>query len=291
MLGALLVVAVCAAALWWFFLRPATAEDAALAVFRALGSGDAAQVDASGVVVPDTARAAFHSALGFVADPEVRSSQEQDGYTRVTVAFHLDGDPYEATIRVHKREDRWIPVAEDVLAAVTPAVTPGTGIGIGGSFYANGEAVTLLPGVYPLAPAPVRVLQGEQRVRVFPGEVSALSVQASLRPDAAEIAQGQLNVYLDACTVPATTVPEHCGIRIPWGADLASLSEVRFRIESYPVIELGGGGFVASRGELVATAIGKNHAGKAHTVTYRTTDWTVRGDLDLTTEGFVLRAW
>ncbi|MGN6218213.1 MAG: hypothetical protein ACTHNQ_01815 [Microbacterium sp.] len=93
--------------------------------------------------------------------------------------------------------------------------------------------------------------------------------------------QEQLDHYADACAAPAKTVPEHCGIFVPWAADLAQLSGLAFRIEAYPVVVLSpdGRSFDATGGVLVATASGTTREGAPGSVTYRTGEWALRGDV------------
>lgn len=93
--------------------------------------------------------------------------------------------------------------------------------------------------------------------------------------------QEQLDAYADACAEPAASVPEHCGIVVPWAADLAELSGIAFRIEQYPVVALSADGrsFDATGGVLVATATGTTRDGTPGAFTYRTDEWALRGDV------------
>jgi hypothetical protein len=95
--------------------------------------------------------------------------------------------------------------------------------------------------------------------------------------------QEKLDAYADACARPATVVPEHCGIVIPWAADLASLTRVAFRIEQYPVVSISADGatFDATGGVLVATVTGTTRDGSPGVFTYRADDWSLRGDIRL----------
>lgn len=102
-------------------------------------------------------------------------------------------------------------------------------------------------------------------------------------PDPAIAIQEQLDAYADACAATAAAVPEHCGIVVPWAADLAELSGVAFRIEQYPAVALSpdGRSFDATGGILVATATGTTRDGVATTFTYRTDEWALRGDVSV----------
>lgn len=82
-----------------------------------------------------------------------------------------------------------------------------------------------------------------------------------------------------------STPPQRCGIRIPWGGEFSRVSEIRYRIERLPTVELADDGFVAGGGVLVATVTGTGQDGSARVETYRTEDWTVRGDTVITGSG------
>ncbi|WP_144877103.1 hypothetical protein [Microbacterium sp. 1.5R] len=126
--------------------------------------------------------------------------------------------------------------------------------------------------------------------------------QASSRPtpspsetlDLLASAQAELDEHLEQCTAtgaPNGTVPESCGIRIPWGAEFSTVTDARFRIERMPQITLSDDGFVAEGGALVATVTGTGQDGAPRTETYRTENWSVRGDVDRTRTGIDLTVW
>ncbi len=285
------VLAVAGAAAWWFFLRPTSPEDTALAVFHALASGNPDRVDAAGIEVSDTARTAFVAAIAHLSEPELRHVELHEDHALVTIGFRLGSIAHASVVRLEREGNRWTPHSGDVLGSVTPQTTPGAGIQIDDLFHPNGEPLVLLPAVYPLAAAPTTALEGGQHAYVLPGDSFALPLVASFRPEQTSISQQQLNEYLDGCTRTASAVPANCGIRIPWGADLAALAELRFRVESYPVIALLEHEFLASGGVLIATAEGTDHAGTARAFTYRTTEWSVRGTIGFTPDGLTLHAW
>jgi len=110
---------------------------------------------------------------------------------------------------------------------------------------------------------------------------ASASASASVVADPTAAVQEQLDRYADACAKPRDTVPEHCGIVVPWAADLAGLSGVAFRIEKYPVVVLStdGRSFDATGGVLVATATGTTRDGATASFTYRTDEWALRGDI------------
>lgn len=107
-------------------------------------------------------------------------------------------------------------------------------------------------------------------------------------------AQAELEEHLEQCTAagaPNGVVPDACGIRIPWGTEFAVVADARFRIERMPQVALSDDGFVAEGGELVATVTGTGQDGAPRTETYRTDDWSLRGDIARTTTGIDLTVW
>ncbi|MBO9626313.1 MAG: hypothetical protein J7484_08065 [Microbacterium sp.] len=122
------------------------------------------------------------------------------------------------------------------------------------------------------------LLQG----RGSPDAPSSPTATATATPTGSveERAQEALDRRLTACAAHAGAAPpEHCGIRIPWGTEFAVVSGIRFRIETLPVLAVDGSSFTAAGGSLVATVTGTGQDGAPRTETYRTDDWTVRGDL------------
>ncbi|MBD3942375.1 hypothetical protein IF188_11760 [Microbacterium sp. NEAU-LLC] len=143
-----------------------------------------------------------------------------------------------------------------------------------------------------LAGAVVLVLAGvawwlvsaDQPRPAAPTTAASSTVTPSAQPavDLPTAVERQLHAYADACTQPATTVPDHCGIVIPWAADLAELTGVAFRIEQRPTVAISpdSSSFDATGGVLVATVTGTTRDGATATFTYRTDTWTLRGDID-----------
>ncbi|MFJ4173712.1 hypothetical protein [Microbacterium sp. NPDC089696] len=118
---------------------------------------------------------------------------------------------------------------------------------------------------------------------------------AAATHDVAADAQAALEAHLEECTAagaPSGVLPEACGIRIPWGAEFASVTDVRFRIDRMPDLALtGDDGFTADGGVLVATGTGTGQDGTARTETYRTDTWSVRGGIEDTDDGIVVSVW
>lgn len=126
--------------------------------------------------------------------------------------------------------------------------------------------------------------------------VATASPNATPLPSPQEQAQSSLDEHLTACTASngkstRNQVPEHCGIRIPWGTEFASVTDVRFRVEALPVLVIAGDAFTAGGGVLVATVAGKGQDGSARTETYRTENWSVRGDIEKTGDVVSVEVW
>ncbi|WP_102192400.1 hypothetical protein [Microbacterium aurantiacum] len=127
-----------------------------------------------------------------------------------------------------------------------------------------------------------------------PSVVESPSPLPSPSPTAASAEQVQVLVddHLEQCAESRSdTPPEGCGIRIPWGAEFSAVSGIRYRIEQLPTAEIQGEGFVAEGGVLIATVTGTGQDGTSRSVTYRSEDWAVRGDVDVTDEGVEISVW
>lgn len=109
--------------------------------------------------------------------------------------------------------------------------------------------------------------------------------------EATELAQKQLDEHLTECTRPAPEPPPSCGIRIPWQADFTAVDEIRYRIEQTPTVMLAPPSFRADDGILVATVSGTGMDGAAETMTYRTENWMLRGDVSIKGDEVVLSPW
>ena len=115
---------------------------------------------------------------------------------------------------------------------------------------------------------------------------------ASPTTTVAEAVQAALDRRLDQCAQSTgPEPPEHCGIRLPWGTEFSSVTGIRFRIETRPVVELDGTWFTATGGALVATVAGTGRDGAPRTETYRTEDWAVRGDVIVSDDGVDVSVW
>lgn len=290
--GVAVVIAVVAGVLiWQASSRPATAEEAATAYLRALESGDAAAVEATGIEVSEAALDAFTGAAEFIDDAEVSAVDENDdGSATADVDFGLGGEERTAQLTLSNADGRWT-VDASALGTMTASATVGAFVGIGDATFPVGEGVGLLPAGYTVSAAPASLLEGRSTVLLLPGASAEVALEVALRPEATDAAQEQLDAHLDTCTAPAQTAPEGCGIRIPWGTEFRAVADIRYRIEQAPVISLTATGFSADAGVLVATVTGTGQDGAERTTTYRTESWSIRGDLSFTAEGLELTPW
>ncbi|MDP3951167.1 hypothetical protein [Microbacterium sp.] len=283
--GAIAAVAV-AASLVWFLIPRGSAEDQALAYLQAVADGDVAAVEATGLDVPATTASAFADASDRLSEGAIVSSTADDHSAVVTVSYELAGTRHESTLKLSQREGHWVPNAATAFGSVQYSVAAG----IAGTVL-PADRVALLPAVYEVSAAPAEFLDGSATVEVLPGVTQEVDVDATLRPEAADAAQAQLDEYLATCTKPAAETLPSCGIAIPLAADFSAVSEIRYRIEQTPVVALTPSAFQADGGVLVATVTGTALDGSTKTLTYRSTNWTVRGDVTFTDDDIVLSVW
>lgn len=122
--------------------------------------------------------------------------------------------------------------------------------------------------------------------------VPTATPSATPLPSPQEQAQDSLDEHLTACAESSgDRAPERCGIRIPWGTEFASVTDVRFRVEALPVLVLDGDSFTAAGGVLVATVTGTSQDGSGRRETYRTEDWAVRGDIIVVDDIVTVEVW
>lgn len=284
--GAIAIVALITAAVVWFVIPRGSPEDQALAYLRALADGEVAAVAATGLDVPQATASAFSDATDRLSDGAVESSTTDGRTATVVVSFELAGARHESTLTLSQRDGRWVPDAGSALGSVHFAGP----ITIADTAIPPGKA-SLLPAVYDVDAAPAEFLDGGATIDVLPGRTQGVEIDATLRPEAAEAAQAQLDEYLSACTKPAAQAPASCGIAIPWAADFSAVSEIRYRIEQAPVVSLTASAFQADGGVLVATVTGTGLDGSATTLSYRSMDWSVRGDVTFDEDDIVLSVW
>lgn len=288
---AVCILAAGAVGAWWWLNRAPSAEDVARSYLAALAEGDAtAALALTGA--DDAQRADALAAYGeavHITAPRIVSADSKDGAATVEAAYRLDGEEVPVTLRLHEQKSGWRLI--DALGSVTATTTPATRVRIGGleAPGAGGE-VALLPGRYDVVPLPEEVLTGAVTVDVAPGSQETAAVTASFAPAAAGIAQSQLDAYAAGCTAPGTTVPAHCGLRIPWGADLIAVDSIAYRVERTPQVALSAdaASFSATGGVVVATVKGPSRKGGEGEFTYRAEDWALYGSISFADGRMVL---
>ena len=278
--GAVLIAA--AGLVAWLVSRPPSAEAVAEDYLRALAAGDLARVE--GLLAEDqdlgVARTAFSGADSYISDYTFDMDDADRGSRTVRAEVMLAAEPGVLGFVLIQQDGRW-KVGGDHLAEVTIQTSIGDSVRIGGALVPAGAPVSLLPAVYTAVAAPADLVTGESSAAVTNERSVAMSVDATLSPNAVAAAQQQLDVYADACAEPAAAVPANCGLRIPWAADLATLSSIDFRIDAHPVVTIADDActFSATGGDIVATATGTTREGVPGTFTYRAQDWALRGSI------------
>ena len=276
--------------IWQATSRPASAEDTADAYLRALESGDADALTAVSATVPETALTAFAAAEERISDVTLTSVDPRGDTASAAVSFVLAGEQHTASLSLSQSEGRWR-VDASSLGTVKAEVSTGGFIAIGDATYAIDEEIALFPAVYAVAPAPRALLAGETAAIVLPGDPVEVALEVTLLPAATAAAQTVLDEHLDDCTKGGAEIPSGCGIRIPWGTEFQAVSDIRYRIETPPVLALTPTGFDAVSGILVATVTGTGQDGAPRTTTYRTESWSLRGDVSFTETGVDLAVW
>ena len=285
--GAALIAALAAGAIWLVAPRSGNAEDQALAYLRALESGDVTAVDAAGLEVSPETAAAFDAASDYISEVSVVSSADSGSATIVRASYVLAGEHIDTEITMLEQSGRWVPDARSAFGAAKVD----SAVEVGEARFAA-DALSLLPAQYELRAAPADFLEGNTTIQVAPGSVQDVAVEATLKPEATQRAQEQLDVYLESCTQPAAEVAPECGIVIPWAADFSAVSGISYRVEKSPTISLSPASFHASDGVLVATVVGTGIDNDSEKVlTYRTSNWALRGDLTFVADDIVLSLW
>lgn len=293
--GAVLFVVVAGLVLGGLLLRPdGTPADVAGSYLDALASGDGAaavSLLAEGAPPAEAFTAAFAGAAERVQDPAVDAVAESGATAVATVSYRLGDERTTADLDLSKTTGRWLLIAPAALGAVQADPALGSHVAIGAAVLPSGDPIRLLPAVYRVDAAPAELVSGSATAVVTAGGTSRLPVPASLKPAATARAGERLHELLATCTSPATAVPDGCGISIPWAADLASVTDIRYRVEREPELTVDGSSFLAASGVLVATVTGRAPDGAEKSVTYRTEDWSVPGDVTFTADDIQLSPW
>ncbi len=267
----------------WLLQRPPGPQAVAEDYLRALAGGDAdtaLDLVASDSLDPSLIEAAFAGATATISDAEVTGVIEDGETATATITYTLDSTSGSGELMLQQTPTGW-KVAPDGLGTVTITSTLGDAAAIGTAVFGVNEPVLLLPALYEIDAAPVGILTGALTVAVAPGSAATAALQPQLSDTALETASAQVQAYVDACTAPADAVPENCGIRVPWAADLATLTSLSFRVETAPTLAFAEdlSSFAATGGVLVATASGTTRDGAPGTFTYRSDDWSLRGGM------------
>lgn len=267
----------------WLLQRPPGPQAVAEDYLRALAGGDAdtaLDLVASDSLDPSLIEAAFAGATATISDAEVTGVIEDGETATATITYTLDSTSGSGELMLQQTPTGW-KVAPDGLGTVTITSTLGDAAAIGTAVFGVNEPVLLLPALYEIDAAPVGILTGALTVAVAPGSAATAALQPQLSDTALETASAQVRAYVDACTAPADAVPENCGIRVPWAADLATLTSLSFRVETAPTLAFAEdlSSFAATGGVLVATASGTTRDGAPGTFTYRSDDWSLRGGM------------
>ncbi|MCH6232243.1 hypothetical protein MK786_15930 [Microbacterium sp. CFH 31415] len=298
--GGIAVLALAATGVWWFTSRPPTAQAAAETYLRALETGDFAVIAGLrggelGADAESLLRDAFAGAASYVSDPEILEVRIDDDSLAAVHAEALLGDD-RRTLNFTMRDggDGWeltgdhlgVLQAETMLASA-PA---GDSVWVGGALAPAAAELRLLPAVYEVQAAPRGILAGTATAAVGTDEPIAVTMDAALSPGATALAQAQVDAYAEACAAATASVPDNCGLRVPWAADLAALDSIAFRIDKRPAVSLhdNAAGFDATGGVIVATASGTTRGGESASFTYRADEWALRGSIRFSGDDMIL---
>ena len=308
---------------WSFISRPSGAAETVGAYLAALERGDGAAASAlSAQQAVDAAAVEFGAlddATEWISAARVETITEAGTDATATATFTLAATQHSVTMTLSNRSGAWlvtdapattlratstmgagieigdvaVPFDDAAAAGADAATAAGTGTETETKAATHAATVALLPGVYEVTAAPAGLLEGAQEVVATGAESLNVALQPTLGAAALTAADAQLATYLAACTAPATAVPLDCGIRVPWAADLASLTRLTFRIDKAPTLALApdGSGFAATGGTLVATAVGVDDGGGAASFTYRDSEWALRGSVGFTIDALTLEVW
>ncbi|WP_396668033.1 hypothetical protein [Microbacterium sp. R86528] len=265
--------------------------EAAQSYLSALASGDGESAADLIVGSPRDASelaSALDSAASLITSPEVMSVDVADAQATAAFAFSLEGEIVEGTFTLVKTADGW-GLADDAVGVIVPTAQQGDSAMIAGTLVSSDTTVVLLPATYSVTAAPVGLLEGTVTARVTPGATVDAATPAELSAEAVATVQRQLDAYADVCAASVDSVPDECGIRVPWGVDLASLHRIAFQISSYPIVDLSDDeSFRSSDGVITATATGITRDGEERSFTYRADDWAMQGTVQFIGNEMVL---
>lgn len=282
----------------WASLRPPSAEATANAYLDALMAGDSSAATAQ---LTDDAIAGLDPDIGlkdaaeWLTDARVTEIDEEannDGSVSVAYVASVLGDESTGDFSMRQTADGWR-VGADALGSITSTTSLGDSTWVGISLVPADRSVTVLPAAYTVAPAPAGLVQGETLAAVTPGAQLSLELDPTLSPAAESQAQTQLDSYADQCAAATTAVPERCGIRVPWAADLAVLESIALRVDEYPVVVLADDSttFRATGGVLTVAVTGLTRGGDRQTFDYRADAWSLQGAVEFAGNEMVLKVF
>ena len=260
---------------------PPPPEEGAEPYLAALSTGDYSQVEAllaDDVEIDDETKAAFSNAVSYIEDYTFEVVPDASGAIGVKADVTLGGEPGVVFFGLWQQGGEWR-VNADFLGTVQAETTRGDSAVVGGVVVPASDPLAVFPAVYLVTAAPSYLLSGSTEVAVTNESPTEVQITAELTDAASVRALEVLDEYAVACTVAATSVPENCGFRIPWAAQLATLDSVAFRIEEHPVVTLDAAAstFTATGGVVVATVTGTPRDGADASITYRIDNWILRG--------------
>jgi hypothetical protein len=291
-----------AGVLVWSLFRSPSIEDAATAYLDALATGDFASIEPllADQVAGERRRLvedAFVSADSYISDARIEEiTPDGRGSTSVRASALLDGERRDVHFTMADSSGRWM-LGGDFLATIsaTTALTAtdlpaGNAVYIADALVPVGITVGVLPAVYTVSAAPRGLLEGAETTAASNDRPVEVTIRVDVAPEATAAAQEQLDAYAEDCSRASATVPEHCGIRVPWAADLAELDRIAFRVERLPLVEIGADGqtFAATGGIIVATASGTARTGSSASFTYRSEAWSLRGSVSFDGDEMIL---
>jgi len=116
--------------IWQAQSRAGSADEAAHAYLRALESGDAAAVQATGIDVSDEALQAFDGAHSVVSEATVVSVEETGSSAVAHVSFVLGDAEHDADLALTRSDGRWVPdgsgLAEVTVSRLVGPASPQT---------------------------------------------------------------------------------------------------------------------------------------------------------------------
>ena len=254
------------AVVWWLVSRPLSAEASATRYLDALAAGDYGAVDdlrseplepAAEAVLAQ----AFEGASEYVRSPRIDELvEEDDGHgARDRRARRRGAHAHLRAVRGGR--------AGGCSPATTSAVSPSRRR----SATRPGWATHSLPSPRRSCFSPRCTRSSSAPRGLLDGEGSATIAGRSCRGHAGRgthargdraLPRSRSMLYAETCAEPAVAVPPHCGLKVPWAADLATLSDLAFQIETLPTVRLSPDGttFTATDGVIVATARREAHA-------------------------------